>query len=197
MLSSFATTEGKPVAERARIIILNGVGSAGKSAIAKALQGLTGNRFLHVQMDGFLEMMPEAGWGHPDWFALETLEEEGRPAIEIRTGPLGQRLMRGMRRAIAGLAEEGNDMIVDEVMEDPVKRDYEALLAGFETAFIGVFAPLEVLEARERARGDRMIGLARRQFARIHKDIAYDLTLDTTQATATECAQRIKESFGL
>ena len=54
-----------------------------------------------------------------------------------------------------------------------------------------------MLEARERARGDRMIGLARRQFARIHKDIAYDLALDTTQATALECAQRIKESFGL
>jgi chloramphenicol 3-O phosphotransferase len=186
------------VADPARIIILNGVGSAGKSAIATALQGLTGNRFLHVQMDGFLEMMPEAGWGDPDWFALETLEEEeGRPSVDIRTGPRGQRLMRGMRRAIAALAEEGNDMIVDEVMEEPVKREYEALLAGFETAFIGVFAPLEVLEARERARGDRMIGLARRQFARIHKGMRYDFEVDTSLATALDCADRIKARFGL
>jgi chloramphenicol 3-O phosphotransferase len=185
------------VVEKARIIILNGVGSAGKSAIAKALQGLTGDRFLHVRMDGFLEMMPEAGWGHPDWFALETREEEGRPAIEIRTGPLGQRLMRGMRRAIAGLAREGNDMIVDEVMEAPVKRDYETLLAGFDTAFIGVLAPLEVLEARERARGDRMIGLARRQFARIHQGVRYDFEVDTSLATPLECAERIKARFGL
>ena len=183
--------------EKARIIILNGVGSAGKSAIAKALQELTANRFLHVQMDGFLEMMPEAGWGHPDWFALETLQEEGGPSIEIRTGPLGQRLMRGMRRAIAGLAREGNDMIVDEVMEAPVKRDYETLLAGFDTAFIGVLAPLEVLEARERARGDRMIGLARRQFARIHKGMRYDFEVDTSLATALDCADRIKARFGL
>ncbi|HKF61602.1 MAG TPA: chloramphenicol phosphotransferase [Dongiaceae bacterium] len=173
--------------EKARIIILNGVGSAGKSAIAKALQGLTGNRFLHVQMDGFLEMMPEARWGHPDWFSLETLQEEGRPSIEIRTGPLGQRLMRGMRRAIAALAGEGNDMIVDEVMEEPVKRDYETLLAGFDAAFVGVLAPLDVLEARERARDDRMIGLARRQFARIHKSMRYDFEVDTSLATPLEC----------
>jgi chloramphenicol 3-O phosphotransferase len=185
------------VVEKARIIILNGVGSAGKSAIAKALQGLTGDRFLHVQMDGFLEMMPEAGWGHPDWFALETREEEGRPSVEIRTGPLGLRLMRGMRRAIAALAGEGNDMIVDEVMEAPVQRDYETLLAGFDTAFIGVLAPLEVLEARERARGDRMIGLARRQFARIHKGMRYDFEVDTGLATALECAERIKARFGI
>lgn len=185
------------MAAKARIVILNGVGSAGKSSIAKALQGLTGDRFLHVRMDGFLEMMPEAGWGRPDWFAVETLEEDGLPAVDIRGGPLGERLMRGMRHAIAALAAQGNDMIVDEVMEAPVKRAYETLLAGFEPRFVGVLAPLDVLEARERARGDRMIGLARRQFPRIHKDIAYDLELDTTRATALECAERIKERFGL
>jgi chloramphenicol 3-O phosphotransferase len=197
MLSSVTATEGKLVPDRARIIILNGVGSAGKSAIAKALQELTANRFLHVQMDGFLEMMPASGWGHPDWFALETLEEEGRPSIEIRTGPLGQCLMRGMRCAIAALAAEGNDMIVDEVMEAPVKRDYELQLAGFDIAFIGVFAPLDVLEARERARGDRLIGLARRQFARIHKDMRYDFEVDTSLATPLDCAERIKARFAL
>jgi chloramphenicol 3-O phosphotransferase len=185
------------MAGRARIVILNGVGSVGKGSIAKALQGLTGERFLHVQMDGFLEMMPEAGWGRPDWFAVETLEEDGRPAVEIRSGPLGERLMRGMRRAIAALAAEGNDMIVDEVMEAPVKREYEALLAGFETAFVGVLAPLDVLEARERARGDRMIGLARRQFERIHRGIAYDLEVDTSRASALDCAEKIKARFGL
>jgi chloramphenicol 3-O phosphotransferase len=188
---------GRSMAGRARVIILNGVGSVGKSSIAKALQSLTGDRFLHVQMDGFLDMMPEAGWGRPDWFAVETLAEEGRPSVDIRSGPLGERLMRGMRRAIAALAAEGNDMIVDEVMEAHVKREYEALLAGFETAFVGVFAPLEVLEARERARGDRMIGLSRRQFGRIHHGIGYDFEVDASRATALDCAERIKARFGL
>ncbi|HEV2506202.1 MAG TPA: hypothetical protein VGV39_24215 [Mesorhizobium sp.] len=50
----------------ARIVLLNGVGSAGKTSIAKALQTLTRTPFLHVQMDTFLEMMPETLHAHPD-----------------------------------------------------------------------------------------------------------------------------------
>ena len=39
------------------------------------------------------------------------------------------------------------------------QEEYAALLSGFAIFFVGVFAPLEVLEARERQRGDRLIGL--------------------------------------
>ncbi|RUX39342.1 chloramphenicol phosphotransferase, partial [Mesorhizobium sp. M4A.F.Ca.ET.050.02.1.1] len=44
----------------ARIVPLNEVGSAGKSSIARALQATTAKPFLHVPMDAFLEMLPEA-----------------------------------------------------------------------------------------------------------------------------------------
>ena len=54
-----------------------------------------------------------------------------------------------------------------------------------------------MLEARERARGDRLIGLARRQFARIHKDMRYDFEVDTSLATPLDCAERIKARFAL
>lgn len=40
-----------------RIIILNGAGSAGKSSIAKALQAITNEPFLHVAMDDFLDIL--------------------------------------------------------------------------------------------------------------------------------------------
>jgi chloramphenicol 3-O phosphotransferase len=182
---------------RTQIVILNGVGSVGKSSIAKALQGITGSRFLHVEMDAFLDMLPEASWGTPEGITFETIEERGLPSIVIKTGVLGERLMRGMRRAIAAMAAEGNDMIVDEVMEVPAKDDYARLLAEFDAAFVGVFAPLPVLEAREKARGDRMIGLARRQFQRLHQGITYDLEIDTSTATPLECARRIKDRFAL
>jgi chloramphenicol 3-O phosphotransferase len=182
---------------RTQIIILNGVGSVGKSSIAKALQGITGSRFLHVEMDAFLDMLPESSWGAPEGITFETIEEQGLPAVVIKTGALGERLMRGMRGAIAAMAAERNDMIVDEVMEAPAKDDYARRLADFDAAFVGVFAPLPVLEAREKARGDRMIGLARRQFERIHRVIAYDLEIDTRTATSLECARRIKDRFAL
>ena len=42
-----------------------------------------------------------------------------------------------------------------------------------------------------------MIGLARRQFARIHQGVRYDFEVDTSLATPLECAERIKARFGL
>jgi chloramphenicol 3-O phosphotransferase len=86
----------------------------------------------------------------------------------------------------------GNNLIVDEVMIGSDKvREYRALLSGFDVRFIGLFAPLAVLEARERARGDRVLGLARWQFYRVHRDVVYDLEIDASVASPLENAGRI------
>jgi chloramphenicol 3-O phosphotransferase len=99
----------------ARIIILNGVGSVGKSSIAKALQTITTEPFLHIAMDAFIEMLPEGMIGHPDGSVIEAAQDLGKPTVTIKTGAVMQRTMRGMRRAIAAMADEGNDLIVDDV----------------------------------------------------------------------------------
>jgi len=181
----------------ARIVLLNGVGSAGKSAIAKALQTMTTRPFLHVQMDAFIDMMPEGSLGHPDWLVFETAEEGGKPSVVIRVGPVAERLFRGMRHAIAAMAAQGNNLIVDDVMMGSAGAEYAALLAAFEVHLVGVFAPLAVLEERERQRGDRMIGLARWQYERVHAGIAYDLEVDTSEATPEACAALIRHRFDL
>ncbi|WP_340644052.1 AAA family ATPase, partial [Phenylobacterium sp.] len=139
-----------------QIIILNGVGSAGKSSTARALQKICARPFLHVSMDAFLDMIPPAMFGHADGLVFETLDDGGKPSVAIHSGPVMAAAMRGMRRAIAAMAAAGNSLIVDDVIIDPAdEADYRALLAGFEVRFVGLFAPLEVLEARELARGDR------------------------------------------
>ena len=71
------------------------------------------------------------------------------------------------------------------------------LLSPFELFLVGVFAPLDVLEARERERGNRLIGLARWQYDRVHKDMKYDLEVDTSRATPLECAELIRQKFRL
>jgi chloramphenicol 3-O phosphotransferase len=185
------------VATPARIVLLNGVGSVGKSSIAKALQAIASEPFLHVQMDAFLDMLPAAYQDHPDTFSYETLLEHGKPVVVIKGGPVGDRLMGGMRDAIAALAAAGNNLIVDDVMMGTTGATYAALLSPFVVHTVGVFAPLEVLEARERARGDRLIGLARWQYDRVHQGMRYDLELDTSTATPAACAQMIKERFRL
>lgn len=185
---------GFPVAT---VILLNGVGSAGKSSIARALQTIAAEPFLHVAMDAFFDMMPECYWDHPDGVTFETVEHDGKPSVVIHSGPVAERIMRGMRRSIAAMAGAGNNLIVDDVLIENEMADYAALLADVTFRTVGVFAPLEVLEARERARGDRLIGLARWQYDRVHQGRRYDLELDTGKATPAECAALIKQRFGL
>ena len=183
---------------RPQVIILNGIGSVGKSATAKALQAIASRPFLHVSMDAFLDMLPEQMFGDPDGLVFEPGQSDGKPVIAIRSGPVLQRAMRGMRHAIAAMAAQGNNLIVDEVMIGAAAaQEYRDLLLAVDLRVVGLFAPLEVLEARERARGDREIGLARWQYGRVHRGITYDLQVDTSVAAPAECARLIRGAFGL
>ncbi len=183
---------------RAQVIILNGIGSVGKSSTAKALQAITTKPFLHIAMDAFLDMLPEKLLAHADGLLFEPSQEDGEPVIVINSGPVLERVMRGMRHAVAAMAGQGNNLIVDEVMIDPqTARDYRELLRDCDLRLVGLFAPLDVLEARERARGDREAGLARWQFGRVHRNMTYDLEVDTVAAGPAGCAQLICDAFGL
>lgn len=180
-----------------QIVLLNGVGSAGKSSIAKALQAIASKPYLHVQMDAFLDMLPEAYQAHPESFTYKTVNENGRPVVVIKPGPVGERLMQGMRHAIAAMAERGNNLIVDDVLMGSAAAEYAKELAHSSVYWVGVFAPLDILEDRERRRGDRLIGLARWQFERVHREMSYDLEVDTSSALPMECAELIKRRFRL
>lgn len=183
---------------RPRVIILNGIGSVGKSATAKALQAIAPRPFLHVAMDTFLDMLPGKLLGDPAGLVFEAAQDDGKPVVAIRSGPVLQRAMRGMRHAVAAMAAQGNNLIVDEVMTGAgTVQEYRELLRPFDLHLVGLFAPLEVLEARERQRGDREIGLARWQYGRVHQGISYDLEVDTSAVSPAACAQMIRDAFGL
>lgn len=179
------------------IIVLNGTSSAGKSSIAKALQSLAKRPLLHVQMDSFLEMMPARYANHPDAFLFETTTVDGSPEVSIETGPYGEALMMGMRRAFASLADAGLDLIIDDVLITGDADAYRDALTGHDVKWVGVQSTLDVAETRERDRGDRMIGLARWQHPRVHVGIHYDLILDTTDTSADACAAQIRDAFDL
>ena len=143
-------------------------------------------------------MLPEKVLGHPDSLVFEATQKVGKPIIAIRSGPVLQRAMRGMRHAVAAMAAQGNNLVVDEVMiEAQTAQEYRDLLRAFDLRLVGLFAPLDMLEMRERARGDRQVGLARWQYDRVHQGVTYDLELDTVAARPTECARLIRDAFGL
>ena len=183
-----------------QIILLNGVGSAGKSSIAKALQAMSSQPILHVQMDAFIEMLPAEYGDHPDAWTYSLVPNSSKPEIAIREGPLGRRLLQGMRHAVHALAAQGLDLVVDDVLmgrSDPGVSEYADLLSEFQFFRVGVFASLETLEIREKQRGDRLLGLARWQFDRVHEGMDYDLEVQTDTMSPAAVAEAICKKFGI
>ncbi|MGE0502323.1 MAG: chloramphenicol phosphotransferase CPT family protein [Rhizobiaceae bacterium] len=173
--------------------MLNGVGSAGKSSIARELQAIATVPLLHVSMDAFLDTLPEPLRDDPGGFAYETTVDAGKPSVAVAVGPLGERLLAGMHRAVAALAMAGNGLIYDTVLTRPAdKADLRDALSSLAVSWVGVIAPLDVLEEREARRGDRLAGLARWQFERVHDGMSYDLKVDTGKSSALECAENIR-----
>ena len=103
------------------------------------------------------------------------------------------RTRAGFHRAVAGMAEVGNDVIVDHVLSEPWRLlDCLTVMAGYRVVFVGVHCSPAELDRRERARGDREPGQARAQQRQVHAHGLYDVECDTTRASARDCALRIK-----
>jgi len=114
--------------------------------------------------------------------------------MHVEVGPIGSRLLRGYRHAVGAMARAGNDVLVDEAMFDPEGwSEWATALAGLSVTWVKVDCDLAVSEQRERERPDRreIWGLARGQYSLVHARVEYDLTVDTTNAPTTECAEQL------
>jgi chloramphenicol 3-O phosphotransferase len=168
-------------ADRGRIILLNGVSSSGKSTIAVELLALLPTPFFHMAVDSFGAMRSVS----------RTAE---LPPVELER--VLARTRAGFHRAVAGMAEAGNDVVMDHVFSEPWRlRDCLQLFRPYFVFFVGVQCGVEELERRERARGDRPPGQASGQIAAVHSHRSYDLVCNTENATARECAQQIVSAW--
>lgn len=177
----------------AHIIYLNDTSSSGKSSIAVVLQRELADLYLHVELDSFLRMVPPRGWERPGG-AVMTLPQDGR-GLEVEFGPLCQRLFSGFHRALGALAAAGNDLIVDDVLvEGHWLSQAVEHLAPYDVLFVGVCCPVDIAEARERERDDRIVGTARGQADHVHAHGVYDVEVDTSLLTPEACAARILQA---
>ena len=179
------------------IIILNGTSSAGKSTLAKALQTVLTEPYLHLGIDTVIFALPRRYLYPPDWhevFRYHWPPDGSADGLEIEAGPYGHRLIGGLHRMVAALARSGQHVIVDHVLLEPAwVEECAELFADLPALFVGVHCPLEVVEQRERDRKDRTLGQARAQFHKVHQRAIYDLTVDTSQRGAEECAAIIQQ----
>ena len=180
-----------------QIIYLNGASSSGKTTIAKALQEVLVDPFLHVSIDKFIGMMPNK---INDWTGKESLQgfswkkvtdEENQITHELQTGQFAKKLVATFQKVIVTMACEGHYLIIDDVSFGKKQVDeWKELLIAFRVLYVGVKAPLELLEAREKMRDNRIAGSSRTQHKKVHTDVLYDVEIDTSEPLNT-CLQNI------
>ncbi len=188
------------------VIFLNGSSSAGKTTIATMLQQLLPDPYQHIALDQFRDGMPgrfrglNSPEGAPGARGLNVVptQREGQLVTRIAFGDHGEQVLRGMRRAIAAFAREGNHVIIDDLLFRPeYLHDYALALEDLDVWLVGVRCSLDVVNQREGRRTGRFPGTATSHFHEVHAHGSeYDLEVDTSHTSPRECAQRIVDRLG-
>jgi len=185
-----------------RIVLLNGSSSAGKTTLAITLQQLLPEPFHHIALDQFRDGFPGRyrGFNSPEGtpgasgLNVVPVPSPDGAITEVRFGAHGKQVLRGMRRAIAAFAREGNNVIIDDLMFEPeFLADYIRVLTDFYVLFVGVRCSFDVVNQRESRRPGRFPGTATSHFNLVHRAAIYDLEVDTSSASPYECARQIVE----
>lgn len=150
-----------------KIILLNGASSAGKSTLARGLQAALPEPFWHYSIDHLI--------------AANILPHERVKQGDFAWRDLRSSFFDGFHNSLPALAEAGNNLIVEHIIETrPWMDRLLRLLGPLDVFFVGVHCPLSELERREKARGDRPIGDARRDFEITHTFGVYDFEVNST-----------------
>ena len=157
-------------------IILHGTTSSGKSSIAKALQATAPVPAFHISLDAFVTMSNRRD--------MRSDAERGQ-AYGIHC--------ENLRSTLARVAHTQFDIVLDLVLRDQTEMDAcLQVLRGRPTYVVRVWAPLDVLEQRERSRGDRAPGMAREQIDHPAYQRPYDLEVDSSLCTPEEGAAAVR-----
>jgi len=156
---------------KGNIIVLNGTSSSGKTSLAQAFQLQSLDVYLVCSLDMFWDMTPNKT-------------------------PAGSHNFPNMKlaliKSVKALAETGHNVIVDIIFcGDKTYHELKTELNGLNYKIIKVECPIDELNKREAARGDRKLGLAKSQLKSIHQGTVYDIVINTYNNTTDECLKII------
>ena len=161
--------------KKGKTLFLNGTSSSGKSSLAKEIQNISEEKFYHVQIDTFSDMLAEK-------FLNDDFDSTMNSVASI------------MHKFILLLSKNGENVIVDTVIENHHENwliECVDLFYDMPVTFVKVNCPLHELERREIERGDRNIGQAKFQLSNMDYYALYDLEVDTYDNSIEECASVI------
>ena len=193
-----------------KILFLNGTSSAGKTTLSKGLQQALPECWQHIALDQFRDGLPDKyrGLNAPadttGALGLNVIPDarDGQAFTRIHFGDDGQTLLRGMRRAMRALVDEGVNIIIDDIILAPeFLTDYLYTFEGCDVWFVGVRCELTIIETREQARLGRFPGTAFGRSQICHAHGIYDVEVDTGSNDPDRCVQdvisRVKEGPGI
>lgn len=164
------------------VIIVNGASSAGKTTLVRAFQRLAPVPFVRFSFDLFL-----------DSHALPQDIIRARPDVWAQMRP---HVFAGMHQCLHALASTGNNVICDHIIENAMWRhDLVTRLRDLDVYVVALHCSLPELVRREQARGNRNPGDAANDMAVVHRDMHYDLELDSEQASVEHNAQQLLEMW--
>jgi chloramphenicol 3-O phosphotransferase len=163
----------------ATVVVLNGTSSSGKTTLAQAFQDLAETPFLNVSIDTILYTLPRK--------AIDQLIA----GVAIANLPY-RALDAAFYACVRELAALGLDLVIDNaVISRGQAERLVAAVDGHRVLMVAVSSPAEVLERRERHRGDRHPGLGVRQLETISSWLDYDLEIDTSLLTPYEAGAQL------
>jgi chloramphenicol 3-O phosphotransferase len=178
-----------------QIVILNGAPRSGKSSIVSAIQDTFDGVWINLGVDVARKMTPP----------------RVQPGIGLRPGEEGHAaapyvpvLYAALYDSVAAHSRAGLNVAVDVGHHDAsILADAAQRLDGLPVLFVGVRCPIETIMSRRRASEpggyavsaeDEPIPAPVLRWQReVHGAWGYDLELDTSRLTATECASAIGE----
>ncbi len=188
-----------------QIIILNGAPRSGKSSIAKTIQNTFDGVWINLGVDSFIQTLPDHLKPGIGLRPIAPNSPAERPEIEAIIPTLYQAL----HESIAAHSRQGLNVIVDIGYHDAytkplgILEDSKKRLFGLPVLFVGVRCDIETIMQRRNS-GDPtkyttgtdanpIPDPVRRWQEAVHKDMSYDLEVDTSTASPEECASEIKE----
>jgi chloramphenicol 3-O phosphotransferase len=192
------------------VILVNGASSGGKTTLCRGLQAAITHPYLCIGFDDFVFLSAERYYRGADTaeqpdqdddtaagVRMITTSEPGAPrSIQAVFGPVFRSLIDGMAPAVRALVDAGSSVIFDHVLHD--QDMYDSVLSSFEgldVFTVGVVCPVDILEAREASRGDRVLGRARGLAEVVHQFCEYDVVVDTGTDHPRACVDQVLEAL--
>jgi len=171
---------GEIETQKGNIIFLNGVSSAGKSTLAKALQERMPDQYFLLPVDIINEISPQ----------------KNSRSYDVRFTADPKPVMAAFFGCARAFSDNGLHVIVDTIFTKDAHFALEHCLAifpdcAYPVLFVHVTCPLEELRRREKKRGDRKIGWGESLLPKLDPQDTYDITVDTYNNTIEECADQI------